>query len=160
SLEEGANSWIYWADRVLELPLSLFAVSLGTALLPTLATHWSKNEKQEMVETANKYLRMIFYVSVPCAMGVWFLARPITEVLFMRGKFTTYDVMNTSNVLMIYSFGILSFGGIRVIAPSFYAIKNTLYPALVSAACLVIHYFTAQYLMELYGIKGLAASSM
>lgn len=160
SLEEGANSWIYWSDRVLELPLSLFAVSLGTALLPTLATHWSKNEKQEMIETANKYLRMIFYVSVPCALGVWFLARPITEVLFMRGKFTTYDVMNTSNILMIYSFGILSFGGIRVIAPSFYAIKNTLYPAVVSAVCLIVHFFTAQYLMELYGIKGLATSSM
>ena len=160
SLEEGANSWIYWADRVLELPLSLFAVSLGTALLPTLATHWSKNEKQEMIETANKYLRMIFYVSVPCALGVWFLARPITEVLFMRGKFTVYDVMNTSNILMIYSFGVLSFGGIRVVAPSFYAIKNTLYPALVSAVCLVVHYFVAQNLMVEYGIKGLAASSM
>lgn len=160
SLEEGANSWIYWSDRVLELPLSLFAVSLGTALLPTLATHWSKNEKKEMIETANQYLRMIFYVSVPCALGVWFLARPITEVLFMRGKFTTYDVMNTSNILMIYSFGILSFGGIRVIAPSFYAIKNTLYPALVSAICLLVHFFVAQYLMGPYGIKGLAASSM
>lgn len=160
SLEEGANSWIYWADRVLELPLSLFAVSLGTALLPTLATHWSKNEKKEMVETANKYLRMIFFVSVPCALGVWFLARPIVDVLFFRGKFTTYDVMNTSNILMIYSIGILSFGGIRVIAPSFYAIKNTYYPAVVSAVCLAVHYFVAQYLMAEYGINGLATSSM
>ncbi len=160
SLEEGANSWIYWADRVLELPLSLFAVSLGTALLPTLATHWSRDEKKEMVETANKYLRMIFYVSVPCAIGVWCLARPIVDVLFFRGKFTTYDLMNTSSILMIYSVGILSFGGIRVIAPSFYAIKNTYYPAIVSSICLVVHYFAAQYLMESYGINGLAASSM
>lgn len=160
SLEEGANSWIYWADRVLELPLSLFAVSLGTALLPTLASQWSKNEKNQMIKTANQYLRMIFYVSVPCALGVWFLSRPIIEVLFLRGKFSEYDVINTSNVLMIYSVGILSFGGIRVIAPSFYAIKNTYYPALVSGLCLVIHYFVAQSLMEHYGIKGLAASSM
>lgn len=160
SLEEGANSWIYWADRVLELPLSLFAVSLGTALLPTLATHWSRNEKTEMVETANQYLRMIFFVSVPCALGVWFLARPIIETLFLRGKFSTYDVMHTSNVLMIYSIGILSFGGIRVIAPSFYAIKNTYYPAVVSAVCLCVHYFVAQELMADYGINGLAASSM
>jgi len=160
SLEEGANSWVYWSDRVLELPLSLFAVSLGTALLPTLAAHWSRNEKAEMIETANKYLRMIFFVSVPCALGVWFLARPIVEVLFHRGKFSTYDVMNTSSVLMIYSAGILSFGGIRVIAPSFYAVKNTFYPAIVSATCLIVHYFVAQYLMKLYGIRGLAGSSM
>jgi putative peptidoglycan lipid II flippase len=160
SLEEGANSWIYWADRVLELPLSLFAVSLGTALLPTLSAHWSRNEKVEMVETANRYLRMIFFVSVPCALGVWFLSRPIVEVLFLRGKFSEYDVMNTASVLMIYSVGILSFGGIRVIAPSFYAIKNTYYPAVVSSICLTVHYFVAQYLMKHFGIKGLASSSM
>ncbi len=160
SLEEGANSWIYWADRVLELPLSLFAVSLGTALLPTLSTLWSQNQKAEMVDTANRYLRMIFFVSVPCALGVWFLAEPIVQVLFLRGKFSEYDLAKTASVLMIYSVGILAFGGIRVIAPSFYAIKNTLYPALISAICLVVHFFTAQYLMTDYGIRGLAASSM
>lgn len=160
SLEEGANSWIYWSDRVLELPLSLFAVSLGTALLPTLAAHWSKGEKDEMIDTANRYLRMIFFVSVPCAIGVWFLARPIVEVLFHRGKFSTYDLMNTSSILMIYAVGIISFGGIRVIAPSFYAIKNTWYPAVVSLICLCVHYFVAQYLMAIYGIQGLASSSM
>jgi putative peptidoglycan lipid II flippase len=160
SLEEGANSWIYWSDRVLELPLSLFAVSLGTALLPTLAAHWSNGEKDEMIDTANRYLRMIFFVSVPCAIGVWFLARPIVEVLFHRGKFSTYDLMNTSSILMIYAVGIISFGGIRVIAPSFYAIKNTWYPAVVSLICLCVHYFVAQHLMASYGIQGLASSSM
>jgi len=160
SLEEGANSWIYWSDRVLELPLSLFAVSLGTALLPTFSAHWAKQEKKQMSELANSYLRMIFVVALPCAVGLWCLSRPIVEVLFLRGKFNLHDLENTSLVLSVYASGILFFAGIRVVLPAFYAAQNTLFPALVAVMSLTVHYFLAQILMSKYGVGGLAASSM
>ncbi len=160
SLQEGANSWIYFADRILELPLALFAVSLGSALLPTLSQQWARGEKDLMAKTSNQYLRMIFFVSIPCALGVYFLAQPIVEVLFYRGAFGDNDLYYTSQVLAIYSFAVLSYSGVRVSLPSFYAIKNTLFPALTSGSCLVIHYFVAKYLIGIYGIEGLVASTV
>lgn len=160
SLQEGANSWIYLADRILELPLALFAVSLGSALLPTLSQLWAQGEKEQMGQTSNQYLRMIFFVSVPCAFGVYFLSTPIVDVLFNRGKFSGSDLFYTSQVLGIYAFAILSYSGVRVCLPSFYAIKNTLFPAVVSGVCLVVHYFLAQELIGQYGVTGLVVSTV
>lgn len=160
SLQEGANSWIYLADRLLELPLALFAVSLGSALLPTLSQLWAQGDKDQMGQTANQYLRLIFFISIPCAYGVYFLSTPIVDVLFNRGKFTDTDLYYTSQVLGIYAFAILSYSGVRVCLPSFYAIKSTLFPAVVSGVCLVVHYFLAQYLMQQYGVSGLVLSTV
>ena len=83
-LGEGAISYIYWADRLLELPLSLVSVSLGTALLPTLAAMWSRKEENRMSETTHFYLRLNLFVAIPSALGLYFLARPIVELLFQR----------------------------------------------------------------------------
>lgn len=160
SLQEGANSWIYLADRILELPLALFAVSLGSALLPTLSQLWAQGEKEQMGLTSNQYLRTIFYVSVPCAFGVYFLSTPIVDVLFNRGKFSDNDLFYTSQVLGVYAFAILSYSGVRVCLPSFYAIKNTLFPAVVSGVCLVAHFFLAQELIQQYGVTGLVISTV
>lgn len=159
-LEEGSHSFIYFADRILELPLSLFAVSLGTALLPTLADCWARGEREEMGETANHYMRLVFFVSVPCALGLWFLGQPIAEVLFMRGKFTYEHAVTTGELVRLYAFTLLSASGVRVLAPAFYAIKNTWFPALSSVVALLFHIGLAMYLMPRYGLKGLVGSTV
>lgn len=159
-LGEGTHSWIYLADRILELPLSLVAVSMSSALLPTLSQLWSHGHKEEMVATSEKYLRATLFLSIPAAVGVYCLAEPIVTVLFNHGRFSPKDIEMTSSLLRIYSVAILTYGGIRVIVSPFYAIKNTWLPAAVSAICLVVHYLLASNLIYSWGVQGITASSV
>ncbi len=159
-LPEGANSWIFWADRLLELPLSLFAVSLGTALLPTLSELWSKGETKEMGKTTAQSLNMIMLLAIPCAVGFYFLSLPIVQVIFQRAQFTFFDAVQTALVLQVYAGTVITYSWVRVLAPAFYAIKNTWYPALIGIICLIIHVFLAPHFMEIHGLKGLPLSTL
>jgi len=159
-LGEGSNTYIYLADRLLELPLSLVSVSLGTALLPTLAGLWSKGAKDNMVETANYYLRLNLLIAIPAALGLYFLSMPIVQLLFERGQFLTDDSMVTASVVQIYSLTLIVSSSVRVVVPSYYAIKNTWLPAVISAACLLLHILIAPILMGQFGIRGLVISTL
>lgn len=158
-LGEGPISYIYWADRLLELPLSLVAVSLGTALLPTLAKMWSQGSPEKMLGTSNYYLRLNLFVALPAAVGLMTLAEPIVEVLFKRGRFLDADVAATAMVVRIYGVILISASSVRVLVPVFYAIKNTWWPTVVSATALVAHIIAAPWMMDKWGLKGLVASS-
>ncbi len=158
-LPQGAHSYIYLADRLLEFPQSLLSVSLGVALLPTLSEFWARGEKTKMVEVSKKHVRLLLFMSLPSAVGLFVLAQPIVEVVYMRGSFTLQDAAVTAQVLQIYAF-VLVFAGIhRVIVPNFYAMKNTWLPAVLAAVCVVAHYFVATWAVDAYGIVGLTGAT-
>jgi putative peptidoglycan lipid II flippase len=159
SLEQGTLSSIYAADRLLELPLSLISVSLGTALLPTLAAYWSSGEKEKMMNTLQENLLVCLFVGLPCAMGLFVLAEPIITLLFKYNKFSGDDVARTALVLQIYSLILLSASSVRIITPCYYAIQNTWFPAAVSLVCLIFHIIAAPFLMDHYGLSGLVFST-
>jgi putative peptidoglycan lipid II flippase len=159
-LGEGPISYIYWADRLLELPLSLVAVSLGTALLPTLSKMWSEGRQDKLLETSQHYLRLNLFVCLPAAAGLFFLSRPIVEVLFRRGKFLEGDVQATSLVVSIYAFILLASSSVRVLVPLYYAMKNTWWPATAGAIALGAHIIVAPFLMDRWGLAGLVSSSL
>jgi putative peptidoglycan lipid II flippase len=159
SLGEGAISYIYLADRLLELPLSLVSVSLGTALLPTLSKMWSERKVDKMLETSNHYLRLNLYVVLPAAVGLFFLAVPIIDVLFKRGKFDDQDLLYTAQVLKVYAFILITSSMVRVLVPVYYSIKNTWWPATISGVALVSHIILAPMLMANWGLRGLVFSS-
>lgn len=156
---EGTISYIYWADRLLELPLSLVSVSLSTALLPTLSEMWSRGEKEHMSDTANFYLRLNLFVAVPAAIGLYFLSVPIVELLFKRGHFNQNDVLITASVVQVYAFILIASSMVRVLVPAYYAVKNTWLPAVASGVALVAHVMMAPILMKHWGIVGLVSSS-
>lgn len=157
---EGANTYIYFADRLLELPLSLVSVSIGTALLPLLAGFWEKGQKDKLIESSNFYLRLNLFVAIPAAIGLYALSGPIVDILFVRGKFTAADALVTTSILEIYAFLLISSSSVRVFVPVFYAIKNTWLPALISAVCLLAHLIAAPVLMKHFGIQGLVFSTL
>ncbi len=169
SLAEGSISYIYLADRLLELPLSLVSVSLGTALLPTLSRFWAEDRKTEMITTLRKTLFLNLFLAFPAALGLLALADPIVEVLFRWGKFGGRDVWATANVLQVYSMTLLASSLVRVFVPAFYAIHNTWWPALASGISLAMHWFLAPVLMAAFpetagapphaGLVGLVFSS-
>lgn len=158
-LPEGSHSYIYFADRLLEFPLSLISVSLGVALLPTLSEHWARGDKEGMLAVAQKNIRLLLFLSLPCTVGFYFMSRPIVEVVYMRGAFSETDVATTAMVLQIYSLLLIFTGFHRVTVPSFYAIKNTWLPAVTSVLSLALHYFVASWAVETYGLPGLVGAT-
>lgn len=160
SLAEGTISYINYVDRLIELPLSLISVSLGTALLPVLSKLWVENKKNEMSEQARHYLELNLFVSISAAFGLYVLAEPIIDLLFGRGRFQAQDVQNAALILKTYCWIMVFSSGVRVLTPAYYAIKNTWFPAIISAVSLVIHIFLAPTLMAHYQVRGLMLSTI
>lgn len=158
-LSEGAQSYIYTADRILELPQALIAVSLGAALLPRFSELHARGERASFLSEANQAVRMLLYLSLPAAVGMYVLALPITQVLFKHGAFDQADAENTASVLTIYAVLLLFSSLSRVTAPAFYALKNTWLPAVVAGGVLIVHITVGRYLVSRYGLLGLASAT-
>ena len=155
---EGTHTHIFLADRLLELPQSIIAISLGAALLPTLSELWTKEKRSEMIAVGRRHTQILFFLVLPSAAGLFFLAQPIVQVLFMRGSFSHQDVEQTVEILKLYSLLLVFLGVYKVTIPSFYAIKNTWIPAAVATAGLLFHILVAPLLMDRMGLPGLIIS--
>ena len=159
-LEEGSNSWLFWADRILELPLSIFAVSVGTAALPMLSSLWSKGDKKAMSEASLHALKLSLFLAVPCAAGIFVLSHPIVHTLFEHGKFKLHDSQMTGEILQVYGFTVIIATGIRVLAPAFYAMKNTWLPGTFSVDRTLLSRGHREFSRcALWRVVGLAAST-
>lgn len=160
SLGEGVISYIAWADRLLELPLSLISVSLGTALLPTLSQYWAQGDHKGMAENSERFLSLNLFLSSMAAVGLYVLSEPIVRLLFERGQFDYQDSLGVILVVQVYAISMIPISLVRVLAPSYYAVKNTWYPAASSGICLVVHLVIAPQLMGDMGLQGLLYSSL
>lgn len=156
---QGAVSYIYLGDRLLELPLSLIAVSIGTTLLPTLSDYWSQGKKEVFIHSVTKHLSLFYFLAIPAAFGFWFLGVDIIDVLFRRGEFTTGEVGIVAAILKIYCITLISAGSLKILNQSLYATGDTHTPAFISLAGLMIHLVLAPYLMSLYQLNGLVLST-
>jgi putative peptidoglycan lipid II flippase len=158
-LGEGSHTYMYFADRILELPQSLIAISLGVALLPTLSSYFAKGERDKMLESGQHHIRMLWVLAFPSAVGLFVLAQPIVEVLFMRGEFDLEDSIKTAHVLQVYSLLLVFSSTTKVIVPNFFAMKNTWLPALTSSLSLALHLLIAPRWLESFGLVGLVGST-
>lgn len=159
-LSQGSHFYLYCADRVNELPLSLFAVSMGIAVLPTLSGQFASGAKAEMASTLNHALRLMLFVALPAAIGMFFLAQPITEVLFLGREFRLRDAVQTAEVIQIYSVGLVATAGVRILVQGFYAMGNTWYPALAGVIALIVQIILSWAGTKAFGLKGLAAAGV
>ena len=154
-LDEGAHTYIYYGDRLLEFPRSLVAVSMGTALLPALSQFMALKKMDSFLELAARQRDLLLYITLPCALCLFFLGRPMLEVLFQRGKFDAQAVFYTFEVLKIYSVLLVILSLIQVLSSCFFAIKNTRLPALSTGGSLLVHAVIAPFFISLFGLKGL-----
>ena len=104
-------------------------------------------------------MRLLLYLTLPAALGMWVLAGPLTQVLFMRGAFDANDAAQTARVVEIYA-GLMLFSSLsRVTSPAFYAIKNTWLPAAIAFFVLMLHIAVGPYFVDTYGLTGLATAT-
>ena len=156
-LAPGSHSYIYWADRILELPQSLIATSFGVALLPTLSSYLSQGQKQLALKTGQEYLRIVLYFILPSSVGLYLLAHPIVAVLFQHGRFGELDTLFTAELVRLYAFLLIATSMYKVISAHFFALKNTWLPACTTLLSFLVHIILARFLLG-YGLKGLMGS--
>ena len=158
--QEGTVSFMNYVDRLIELPLSLISVSLGTALLPALSKLWTDQNKTVMAQTSKKYLELNLFISMAAAAGLYALAEPIIQLLFGRGHFKAEDVFASAQILKTYCWIMIFVSGVRVLTPAYYAVKNTWFPMSCSAAALGLHLLMAPVLISHFQVYGLMMSTI
>ncbi|WP_028695916.1 murein biosynthesis integral membrane protein MurJ [Pseudomonas cremoricolorata] len=136
-LVAGSVSWMYYADRLMELPSGVLGVALGTILLPTLAKTYANRDRQEYSRILDWGLRLCFLLVLPCTLALAILAEPLTVALFQYGKFTAFDAAMTQRALMAYSVGLLAIILVKVLAPGFYAQQNIRTPVKIAIFTLI-----------------------
>ncbi|WP_449429980.1 murein biosynthesis integral membrane protein MurJ [Pseudomonas putida] len=136
-LVAGSVSWMYYADRLMELPSGVLGVALGTILLPTLAKTYANKDREEYSRILDWGLRLCFLLVLPCTLALAILAEPLTVALFQYGKFSAFDAAMTQRALVAYSVGLLAIILVKVLAPGFYAQQNIRTPVKIAIFTLV-----------------------
>ena len=136
-LAAGSVSWMYYADRLMELPSGVLGVALGTILLPSLAKTYASDDRQAYSQLLDWGLRLCFLLVLPCALALALIAEPLTVSLFQYGKFSAHDAEMTQRALIAYSAGLLGIILVKVLAPGFYARQNLRTPVRIALFTLV-----------------------
>jgi putative peptidoglycan lipid II flippase len=134
----GSVSWLYFADRLMEFPLGIFSIAIGTVILPTLSAQFATSETRAFSGTLDWALKVLLLIGLPAALGLFLLAGPLVVTLFQYRAFTAHDVNMTAAALMAYAFGFMGFSLVKVLIPGFYARQQTRVPmrfAIVSLGC-------------------------
>jgi putative peptidoglycan lipid II flippase len=135
-LVTGSVSWLYYADRLMEFPMGLLGVALGTILLPSLARHHAERSAQAYSELLDWGLRLTFLLATPAAVALALLAVPLVATLFHYGAFGAEDVYATRRAVMAYSVGLIGLVMVKVLAPGFYARQDIKTPVKIALVTL------------------------
>ena len=136
-LPAGSVSYIYFADRLNQLPLGLIGIGLGTVLLPTISAHLGRGADAEAMETQNRGLELALLLTLPATAALIACGVPIVSALFQHGRFDPVDAALTAQALAAFSVGLPSYILVKVLTPGFYARGDTRTPvrfAMISMA--------------------------
>ena len=136
-LVAGSVSWMYYADRLMELPSGVLGVALGTILLPALSKTYASQNRDEYSRLLDWGLRLCCLLVLPCTLALAILAEPLVVSLFQYGKFGAEDALMTQQALMAYSVGLLALILIKILAPGFYAQQNIKTPVRIAIVSLL-----------------------
>ncbi len=139
TLADGSISYLYYASRLVELPLGIFGVALATAILPNLSEYASKKDYESFLSSLSYAIRMILLVVMPAAFGLLVLGYPIIDILFLRGEFGREAAQGTVIALYFYAIGVVPIATSRVLLSVYYSTKDTLTPALIALFSLVVN---------------------
>lgn len=159
-LKQGSVSALEYGQRLMQLPLGVFGVALGTAVLPTLSRQVSRGERHEAEDTTAFAIRLALLVLLPASIWLVVLAKPILALLFQRGAFGRGDSLAmTASALRFYSCGLVAYGAAKSLVPLFYAHKDTRTPVKAAIASLSCNVVLNLVLMQFLALGGLALAT-
>lgn len=155
-LATGAVSYLWYADRVMEFPLGVFAISFATVILPQLSDHAADRNMARLKETFRNGLRMIYFVNLPATVGLIVLAKPIISVLFEHGHFSAHSTEMTARTLQCFALGLPFVSGTRITASAFYAVQDSKTPVRAANLAVLVNIIMGAILLKPLGQNGLA----
>jgi len=156
SLESGSVSSLYYASRIEELTLGLFAIALSIALFPTLSGLAARKDIEGMKKTLKYSFKLIFLVTFPAMAGLIVLNKPIIQVLFQRGAFDAQSTAMSSWCLLFFAFGLPFISGTKILAPMFYSLKDIKTPVIVAFFVMISYIGFSLFLMGPLRAGGIA----
>lgn len=136
-LPTGSVSWLYYSDRLAELPLGVFGIAIATVILPNLSAHKSASRDEQFRQTLDWAVRSVLMIAIPSAVALMLLAEPILITLFQYDAFTAQDVAMAAWSLRAYSLGLIAFMLIKVLAPGYYARQDIATPVAIGIKAMV-----------------------
>ena len=158
-LPTGAISYLYYADRIVQLPLGVIGVAMGAALLPTLARQLRGGEAAAAEASQNRALEYALLLTLPAAAALAVAAEPVVAGLFQRGAFDAAAAAAAAGALAAYAAGLPAFVLVKVLAPGFFAREDTRTPVVVATLCLVVNVVASLSLIGPLAHVGIALAS-
>ncbi len=150
---------LYTANRLVQLPLSMFGMATAVAILPSLSRAGARNELHAIRQIMTSGFRQSYFLVFPSMMGLIVLGEPIVRLLFERGNFTATDTAQTTSALTLYASGLLSFAWVKVAVSGFYAVQNTRTPVIVASVSMLMNVLLNFVLVGPLGFQGLALAT-
>lgn len=158
-LPSGAISYLYYADRLNQLPLGIGGVAVGTALLPMLSRTLSSGNESEGKDLYNRALEFSFFLGSPAAVALLVIPLPIVMTLFQHGNFSQHDALWTSYVLMGYGLGLPAYISSKVFMTAFWARHDTVTPVRISVFMALLNIALSLLFIGLLGVAGIALAT-
>ena len=160
TLPAGSISYLYYADRITQLPLGVIGVAIGTALLPLLSRQVKRGEDGGALATQNRALEFGMLITLPAAAALFIIAEPVIVMLFQRGAFAAEMAAATAAALAVFALGLPAFVLIKIFQPGFFARLDTKTPVLVAVGAVILNIVAALALMPSLQHVGIAAASV
>lgn len=158
-LPGGSVTYLFYADRIMELPLGVFAIAIGTAILPSFSRHAAAGNMDELKSSISFALRLMLFLTIPSTFALMALNTPIIAVLFQRGAFDAQAAIRTGEALFFYGMGLWAFSVVRVFVQSFYALQDSKWPMRAAMIAFVVNLIFSLALMYPMKHKGLALAN-
>ena len=158
-LAQGSVSYLYYADRLVQFPLGIFAIATATAVLPSLSRQAAENDLPAVRNTFSYAIKLVFFITIPSMVGLIVLREPIVALLFKRGAFDAKTTHLTAYALLYYSVGLWAFSAVRIVVSTFYALQDTKTPVRMAVVSVCANIILGIILMGPMGHGGLALST-
>jgi len=158
-LKEGSISYLYYADRLVQFPLGIFAISTATAVLPSISRQAAEKDYTSVKETFAYAMRLIFFITLPSMVGLIVLSKPIVMILFQRGNFSIEATQMTAYAVLCYGVGLWAFSAVRIVVSTFYALSDTKTPVKMATISIAVNILLGISLMWPLGHGGLALAT-
>jgi len=158
-VNDSAATLLFLANRVMELPIGVFAIAVSTVVYPLIARHAVEGRFDAMAEDYRKGVRLILMINVPAAVGLALLSQPIVRLLFRHGQFTAADAHTMAVLLALFVIGMPFFSVVNLTVRAFYSVKDTATPVKVAAIDFTVNLVLSLVLMQWLGAAGLVLAS-
>ncbi len=155
-LPSGSVTYLFYADRIMEFPLGIFAIAIGTAALPSFSQHVAAGQMEELKSGISFSLRLMLFLTIPAMVALMALNLPIISVLFQRGAFDSQATIYTGQALFCYSLGLWAFAMLRVFVSAFYSLHDSKWPMKAAIITLIVNVLASLALMYPLKHNGIA----